>query len=77
MPLPSSTGRRIYDNMTIRACLRAGRERLAKNEAGGLEAEVLLAHVLRDTRITSWPTKRRKTIPTWSGGVHAASPSPT
>jgi release factor glutamine methyltransferase len=32
--------------MTIRACLRAGRERLAKNEAGGLEAEVLLAHVL-------------------------------
>lgn len=32
--------------MTIRACLRAGRERLAKNQAGGLEAEVLLAHVL-------------------------------
>lgn len=32
--------------MTVGACLRAGRQRLAQNEAGALEAEVLLAHVL-------------------------------
>ena len=36
--------------MTVRSLLRAGRERLAAKEAGALEAEVLLAHVLGVSR---------------------------